>query len=252
MLKQRILPIVLLTGYNVVKSVQFSSFRTLGNPITVCRVYETRGVDELLLLDIRATAEDRGPNLDIVRDISSECFMPLTVGGGISSLEQARQVVRNGADKVAVNSGAIARPQLISEIARELGRQCCVVSIDVRRQQDGQYRVYSRAGRDDTRMGPVGWAKRAEELGAGEILVNSIDQDGTMRGYDLDLVSSVAASVKIPVIAAGGAGSPRHFVEVFRQGGAAAAAAASIFHFTSFTPRIVKETLRDHNIPVRL
>lgn len=252
MLKNRVLPLVLLTGYNVVKSIHFSTYRTLGNPITICRIYESRGVDELVLLDIRATLEKRGPSLDIIRDISGECFMPLTIGGGIASVEQVRQILRAGADKVAVNSEAVANPRLIAEIAQEFGSQCCVVSIDAKLVGEGQYEVYTHGGKQPTGKSPAEWACEAEALGAGEILLNSIDRDGAMQGYDIDLLRSVTSVVSIPVVAAGGAGALEHFPQVFQEAHVSAVAAASMFHFTSFTPMEVKQQLHQCGIAVRL
>ena len=252
MLKHRVLPLVLLTGYNVVKSINFSTYRTLGNPVTICRVYESRGVDELVLLDIRATIENRGPNLDIIRDISGECFMPLTIGGGITNLEQVRKVLRAGADKVSLNSSAIENPSLITEIANEFGAQCCVVSIDAKQTSDGQYEVYTHGGKRASGRKPHDWAQEAEARGAGEVLLNSIDRDGAMNGYDLALLKSVARVVTIPVVAAGGAGKPADFTQAFREADVTAVAAASIFHFTGFTPMDVKRELAASGLPVRL
>jgi imidazole glycerol-phosphate synthase subunit HisF len=252
MLKHRVLPLVLLTGYNVVKSIKFSTYRTLGNPITICRIYESRGVDELVLLDIRATVERRGPNLDIIRDISGECFMPLTIGGGITDVEQVRKILRAGADKVAVNSAAIENPQLVADIAREFGSQCCVVSIDAKQTGAGGYEVYTHGGKQPTGKTPVDWALEVESLGAGEILLNSIDRDGAMQGYDIELLKSVTNVVSIPVVAAGGAGDPKHFCEVFQETHVSAVAAASIYHFTSFTPTEVKRELAACGVAVRL
>lgn len=252
MLKHRVLPLVLLTGYNVVKSSQFATYRTLGNPITVCRIYESRGVDELILLDIRATIENRDPNLDIIRDISGECFMPLTIGGGIRTVEQARKILRAGADKIAINSAAASQPELISGIAREFGSQCCVVSIDVKKTGDHTYAVFTHGGKQHTGLDPVQFAQLAEQHGAGEILINSIDRDGTMQGYDIDLIKRITDVLHIPVIAAGGAGTADHFVELHQQTGVSAMAAASMFHFTSATPMQVKQAMDQAGIPVRL
>ena len=252
MLKHRVLPLVLLTGYNVVKSIKFSTYRTLGNPITICRVYESRGVDELVLLDIRATVEKRGPNIDIIRDISSECFMPMTIGGGITDVEQVRKILRAGADKVAINSSATENPALISDIAHEFGAQCCVVSIDAKLMEDGKYEVYTRGGKHPSGRSPVEWAREAEARGAGEILLNSIDRDGTMQGYDIELLKSVTDVVSIPVVAASGAGKPEHFSQAFREAHVSAVAAASIYHFTSYTPVEVKRELLSAGIAVRL
>lgn len=252
MLKHRVLPLVLLTGYNVVKSVKFSTYRTLGNPITICRIYESRGVDELVLLDIRATVERRGPNLDIIRDISGECFMPLTIGGGITDVEQVRKILRAGADKVAVNSSAIENPQLVADIAREFGSQCCVMSIDAKQTETGGYEVYTQGGKRPTGKSPADWAREVEALGAGEILLNSIDRDGAMQGYDIELLKAVTNAVSIPVVAAGGAGEPKHFSQVFHEAQVSAVAAASIYHFTSSTPMEVKRELNARGIAVRL
>ncbi len=252
MLKTRVLPVVLLTGYNVVKSIRFSTFRTLGNPITVCRIYNARGVDELVLLDIRATPENRQPSLEIISDITSECFMPLTVGGGVKTLKHARDLLRYGADKVAINTAAVENPALITELSRELGAQCVVVSIDAKKQDDGSYRVTTHSGAKVTDLRVEEWAAEAERLGAGEILLNSIDQDGVMQGFDIDLIRSVTAKVSIPVVACGGAGVPEHFSTAVLDGEADAVAAASIYHFTRTTPREVKESMQQHGIPVRL
>lgn len=252
MLKHRVMPLVLLTGYNVVKSISFSTYRILGNPITICRIYESRGVDELVLLDIRATLEGRDPSLDVIRDISGECFMPLTIGGGITKVEQVRKILRAGADKVAVNSAAIENPELIADIAGEFGSQCCVVSIDAKHTEAGHYGVYTHGGKQPTGKSPVDWAREVEALGAGEILLNSIDRDGAMQGYDIELLKSVADAVSIPVVAAGGGGEPKHFTQVFQDAHVSAVAAASIFHFTSFTPMEVKQQLALSGIPVRI
>lgn len=252
MLKRRVMPLVLLTGYNVVKSISFQTYRTLGNPISVCRIYQSRGVDELVLLDIRATMERRGPNLDIIRDISSECFMPLTIGGGITDVDQVRQIIRAGADKVAINSAAIVNPGLIGDIADQFGSQCCVLSVDVKKTVSGDYEVYTHGGKQATGKHPAEWASQAEALGAGEILLNSIDCDGAMQGYDINLIKSVTQAVTIPVIAAGGAGKPDDFPAVFHHGGASSVAAASMFHFTSYTPMDVKQALENAGIAVRL
>jgi cyclase len=252
MLKYRVLPLVLLTGYNVVKSINFSTYRTLGNPITICQIYQSRGVDELVLLDIRAAVEGRGPNIDIIRDVSSECFMPLTIGGGITNLEQVRNILRAGADKVSINSSAIETPQLIVDISGEFGSQSCVVSIDAKRIKQGVYEVYTHGGKRSTGRSPADWAQEAQVLGAGEILLNSIDRDGTMQSYDIDLLKSVTNVVSIPVVMAGGAGEPKHFPPAFIEGKASAVAAASIFHFTSTTPMDVKQELLKSGLAVRL
>jgi cyclase len=209
-------------------------------------------VDELVLLDIRASTEGRGPNLDIIRDISGECFMPLTIGGGITSLEQVREILRAGADKVAINTGAFENPRLIENIAKEFGTQCCVASIDVIKNNQKKYEVCTKAGKNFTGKSPIDWAREVEQLGAGEILLNSIDLDGTMKGYDINLLRSVSEAVNIPVIAAGGAGVPEHFNEVFKKTKISAVAAASIFHFTNHTPADIKKSLSSQGISVRI
>jgi len=246
------MPVVLLNGYNVVKSIQFGVFRTLGNPITVSQIYDARGVDELIFLDIRATSEGRPPHLDIVSEITSQCFMPLTVGGGVKSVQDAAELLRCGADKVSINTAAVQNPHLITELSRRFGAQCVVVSIDCKKSVDGNYVVYTHAGKQATSLNPSAWAQEAERLGAGEILLNSIDHDGKMDGYDLELILSVASSVTVPVIACGGAGKPADFADAITQGKAAAVAAASIYHFTSTTPLSVKQYLHQQGIPVRL
>lgn len=251
MLKTRILPIVLLTGYNVVKSIRFGAFRTLGNPISVARVYDSRCVDEMVLLDIRATIEKRSPNLEIISDISSECFMPLTVGGGVTSVEQAREILRYGADKIVINTAAVEDPMLISALSHNFGAQCVVVSIDAKK-VDGGYRVCTHSGNQVTELVPDSWAVEAQRLGAGEIILNSIDRDGTMDGFDVELISNVTSKLRIPVVAAGGAGRLEDFAEVIVQSGAKAIAAASVYHFTSITPMMVKEYLQKCGVPTRL
>ncbi|MDK9723674.1 MAG: imidazole glycerol phosphate synthase cyclase subunit [Sterolibacteriaceae bacterium MAG5] len=248
--KTRVIPVVLLTGYNVVKSIQFKTYRTIGNPVAVARVYDARNVDELILLDIRASPEERMPACDIVSDITSECFMPLTVGGGVKSVAHAEALLRSGADKIAINSGGLADPSLIKALSREFGAQCVVVSIDAVSTSDG-YLVATDGARQTTTLDARDWARKCEALGAGEILLTSVEKDGTMSGYDLDLVKAISASVRIPVIASGGAGLPSHCVGAISSG-AAAVAAASMFHFTKITPQEVKEELQREGFPTRL
>lgn len=253
MLKTRIIPILLFKNPEIglVKSIQFNRMRTVGNPVNAARVYNSRNVDELIFLDIGARRDSRPINLRAVKEIFNECFMPLTVGGKVESLTDVRTLLLAGADKVSVNTAAIENPYLISEIATSYGNQCIVVSIDAKKTPDG-YKVFSHAGQYPTGLDPVSWAKQAEKLGAGEILINSVDRDGTMTGYDIQLVRMVAAAVKIPVIAAGGAGEPDHFVQVIKKTGVSAVAAASIFHFTQYTPQSVKLDMQTAGIPVRL
>jgi cyclase len=252
MLKTRVIPVVLLNGYNVVKSIQFRVFRNLGSPITVSRIYDSRGVDELVLLDIKATIHNQEPAIDIIADISTECFMPLTIGGGIKTIEHARALLANGADKVAINSEAVQSPEFITALASEFGAQCVMVSIDVKKNASGKRTVHTHAGTRATELDPVKWAVKSEERGAGEILLTSIDQDGTMKGYDLELIERVCQAVSIPVIASGGAGNYEHMHQVLAQGKASAVAAASIYHFTEQTPLGAKQYLQEKGIPVRL
>jgi cyclase len=216
------------------------------------KVYNMREVDELIFLDISATREGRSPDGNTVDEIADECFMPLTVGGGISTVEDVRMLLQVGADKVAINSAAVQNPDLIRDVAILFGSQCVVVSIDVRRMPNGHDIVFTESGSRDTGMDPVAWARQAEQMGAGELLLTSIDRDGTMMGYDLDLIQRVCQSVSIPVIASGGAGSYEHMSQALIEGGASAVAAASIFHFTQQTPLEAKRYLHDRGIAVRL
>lgn len=251
MLKVRIIPTLLWKGFGLVKGVSFNSWRRVGSVLPALKVYNTRDVDELILVDIAASLAGDMPDADAISDFSDECAVPLTVGGGITSVEQIVLLLRAGADKVSVNSTAYDKPQLINEAAARFGSQCVVASVDVRRMEDGAYRCFSHAGTVDTGCEPVVWARELADRGAGEILLTSIDRDGTMQGYDLELTSAVAAAVEVPVIASGGAGNYQHMVEAVLEAGASAVAAASIFHFTEQTPAEAKEWLAQAGIPVR-
>lgn len=250
MLKVRVMPTLLFKDVGLVKGVQFDSWRRVGSAIQAIKVYNMRGVDELVFVDITATREGREPDFATIDELADECFMPMTVGGGVRSVEDVRGLLSVGADKVAINSAAIENPDLIRKVADRFGAQCVVVSIDTRLEPDGRRQVYSHAGTQPTGLDPVVWAERAQEMGAGEILLTSIDRDGTMTGYDLELVASVARRVSIPVIASGGAGQYQHMAEAL-DAGASALAAASIFHFTQLTPLEAKRFLQDR-YPVRL
>ncbi len=250
--KIRVIPTLLFKDHGLVKGVGFDSWRRLGAALQAVKVYNLREVDELVFLDIRATAEDRGPDLSTVDELADECFMPLTVGGGVRSLDDVKKLLRAGADKVAINTAGVQHPGLIREGADQFGSQCIVVSIDAKRQPDGRYEVFTHAGTVPTGKDPVSIARIAESLGAGEILLTSIDRDGTMLGYDLELLSLVTQGVAIPVIASGGAGSYAHMADAIVQGQASAVAAASMFHFTEQTPVEAKRYLRAQGIPVRL
>jgi cyclase len=251
MLKVRVMPTLLYKAPTLVKGIGFDSWRRVGTLMQAIKVYNLRQVDELVFLDITATEEGRPPDMELVDDFANECFMPLTVGGGIRSIEDVRKLLRVGADKVAVNSAATERPALISEIASEFGSQCVVVSIDVKRSEDGRYSAWTHSGRQPTDIDPVKLAIESERLGAGEILLTSIDRDGTMSGYDVELTRLVTKAVTIPVIASGGAGNYAHMEEALVEGGASAVAAASIFHFTQQTPLEAKRYLRSRGILTR-
>lgn len=252
MLKIRVLPTLLYKDVGLVKGSHFDSSRRIGGVQQAIKVYNLREVDELIFLDVAATPAKRRPDFQLIDEIADECFMPLTVGGGVRTLEDVQQLLAVGADKVAINTAAIETPQLVREAAQTFGNQCVVVSIDALRCPDGTYVVRSRCGTQVTQQNPVSWAREVEALGAGEILLTSIDRDGTMQGYDIELIRAVSETVSVPVIASGGAGSYHHMVEVLQQTSAAAVAAASMFHFTEQTPREAKLYLQAHALPVRL
>lgn len=251
MLKARIMPTLLFKDVGLVKGVRFDSWRRVGSVMQAVKVYNMREVDELVFLDVTATIQGRPPDFTTVDEIADECFMPLTVGGGVRTAEDVRQLLQVGADKVALNTAAITTPELIREIADRFGSQCAVVSIDAIRRPDGSYETCVQAGRTPTGLDPVRVAVEVERRGAGEILLTSIDRDGTMSGYDVELVRQVASAVSISVIASGGAGRYEHMREALTAG-ATAVAAASIFHFTEQTPVQAKHYLRSHGISVRL
>lgn len=252
MLKPRVMPTLLHKDLGLVKGVRFDSWRRVGSAMQAVKVYNMREVDELVFLDITATREGREPDYELVDDLADECFMPLTVGGGVRTVEHFERLLKVGADKVAVNTALIERPEIIAEAAATFGAQCVVVSIDVLRSPDGGLEVMTRSGTEPTGRDPVELAREAQERGAGEILLTSIDRDGTMEGYDLDLTRDVAVAVTIPVIASGGAGEYRHLAEALLDAGASAVAAASMFHFTEQTPLEAKHHLRSCGIAVRV
>ncbi len=251
MLKVRVIPTLLWKNVTLVKGISFNSWRRIGTVIPAVKVYNTREVDELVLLDIAATLEERPPDFESVDDISGDCFVPLTVGGGIRTMEHIRSLLRSGADKVAINSAAYENPELIRDAAERFGSQCIVGSIDARRMGDGHFECFSHCGRQATGRELGAWARAIENCGAGEILITSIERDGTMEGYDLEMIKTVTDQVRIPVIASGGAGNYQHMLEAIQAGGASAVAAASIFHFTEQTPLEAKKFLAENNIPVR-
>lgn len=252
MLKTRVMPTLLFKDLGLVKGVSFDSWRRVGSVMQAIKVYNLREVDELVFLDITATPEGRTPDFATVDEIADECFMPLTVGGGLSRVEDVRRLLQVGADKVALNSALVSDPSLIRAVARQFGSQCIVASIDAKRTAAGGHEVFTHSGTRPTGLDPVALARQAEELGSGEILLTSIDCDGTMAGYDIDLIRRVSAAVTIPVIASGGAGNYDHMAAALLDGGASAVAAASIFHFTQQTPLEAKLFLKARGLPVRL
>ena len=251
MLAKRIIPCLDVRDGKVVKGVNFVGIKEVGDPVELAMEYDRQGADEICFLDITATHEGRGTMVDVVRRTAQNVFVPLTVGGGISSVDDIRNILRAGADKVSINSAAVRNPKLISEAAEIFGSQCVVVAIDAKRREDGSFTVVISGGRIDTGMDAVQWAKQVQQLGAGEILLTSMDTDGVKNGFDLELTNAVSQAVTIPVIASGGCGCLEHFSQVFEKTGADAALAASLFHFKELTVSQVKEHLRECGIPAR-
>lgn len=251
MLKIRIIPTLLWKQFGLVKGVGFDSWRRVGPVLPAIKVYNTRDVDELVLVDILANSTGDEPDYDSIADFAAECRVPFTVGGGVRSVDHIRQLLRSGADKIALNTAALENPDLVAEGAALFGAQCVVASIDACRHADGSYEVFSHSGTRPTGRDPFTWAREVAGRGAGEILITSIDRDGTMCGYDLELISRVVEAVDVPVIASGGAGNYDHLVEAVTQGGAAAVAAASIFHFTEQTPEEAKRHLERAGLAIR-
>lgn len=249
---KRIIPCLDVKNGRVVKGVNFIDLRDVGDPVVLARHYSDAGADEIVFLDITATYEERRTVADVVERTAKQVFVPLTVGGGIRSLEDFQQLLRAGADKISVNSAAVADPTLISRAAERFGSQCVVLAIDARHRPEGGFEVVVTGGRTPTGRDAVEWAKEGERLGAGEILLTSMDADGTKAGFDLEMTRAVTAAVGIPVIASGGCGSLSHFAEVFEEADADAALAASLFHFGELTVPQVKAYLKDRGVPVRL
>ena len=247
----RVIPCLDVAEGRVVKGVNFVDLKDAGDPVEQARAYDKAGADELCFLDISASHEGRGTLLDVVRRTAKVCFMPLTVGGGVRTVEDSRALLLAGADKVAINSAAVARPQLIADIAARFGSQCVVASVDARRTDDGQWEIYTHGGREPTGIDAVEYAAKAARLGAGELLVTSMDGDGTQAGYDLSLTRTIAEKVDIPVIASGGVGTLDHLVDGVREGGASAVLAASIFHFGTYSISDAHKALRDAGLPAR-
>jgi cyclase len=252
MLVKRIIPCLDVTGGRVVKGVNFVNLRDAGDPVELAARYNEQGADELVFLDITASSDNRDTMVDVVARTAREVFIPLTVGGGIRGVEDARRILHAGADKVSVNTAAVHRPELISELSKEFGAQAVVLAIDARRNAFGAWNVFTKGGRHDEGIDAVEWARRGEQLGAGEILLTSMDTDGTKTGFDNDLTRAVRAATGVPVIASGGAGKLQDFLDVFRNAGADAALAASIFHYGTYTVGDLKNYLHAHGETVRL
>lgn len=251
MLKVRVIPTLLYKSVGLVKGIGFDSWRRVDTVLPAIKVYNMREVDELILVDIEATSEGKEPDYESIRDFSRECFVPFCVGGGIRNIEQIRKLLRAGADKVAINSAAYENLELITEGAKLFGSQCIVASIDCRK-INGEYHCYSHNGQKDTGYLVEEWAKKVVDAGAGEILLTSVELDGTMEGYDIEMIKKVTDIVNVPVIASGGAGNYEHMYKAVAVGKASAVAAASIYHFTEQTPKEAKEYLGERGIPVRM
>ena len=250
MLAKRIIPCLDMTQGRVVKGIQFVNFRDAGDPVKLAKEYDKQGADELVFLDITATVENRDILLDVVRKTAKEVVIPFSVGGGVRTVSDMRTILRAGADKVSVNTGAFKNPKLISDCAKEFGSQCVVLSLDGKK-VGKDWNVFINGGRTDTSVSAIDWAKKAVKFGAGEILLTSIDTDGTKKGFNVALTRQVSQAVSVPVIASGGAGKLKDFVEIFNKGFADAALAASLFHFGELTIQEVKDYLNERDIPVR-
>jgi len=250
-LAKRIIPCLDVTGGRVVKGVHFVNLRDAGDPVELAERYNAQGADELVFLDITASSDAREIMANVVARTARRVFIPLTVGGGIRSVEDAHGILLSGADKVSINTAAVRRPELIHELSQEFGAQAVVLAIDAKRNNRGSWNVFTRGGRDDESIDAIEWAQHGESLGAGEILLTSMDTDGVRGGFDCELTSAVSRATHIPVIASGGAGKPADFERVLTEGRADAALAASIFHYGDYTVADLKSFLREHNVPVR-
>lgn len=252
MLKKRIIPCLDIKDGKVVKGIHFEGLKEVGDPVELAKRYDTQGADEIVFLDITATHENRDTIYELIEKAASSLSIPLTVGGGIRTLEDFKKILLSGADKVSVNSAAITNPDLINEAAKEFGSQCVVVAIDAKKREDGSgYDVYVKGGRENTGLDLVEWAKECMKRGAGEILLTSMDKDGTKSGYDLNMLKVVEKAVNLPLIASGGCGSDEDIIEVFKQTNCDAALVASLFHYETSNVKQVKEKLKNNNIPVR-
>lgn len=252
MLSVRIIPCLDVKNGRVVKGVNFVNLIDAGDPVEQAKAYEQQGADELVFLDITASSDNRAIMRDVVERTASECFMPLTVGGGLRTLEDIRLMLNAGADKVSLNTSAITNPDLVSQASAKFGNQCIVVAIDAKRDGENKWSVYTHGGRNKTELDAVEWAREVERRGAGEILLTSMDADGTKDGYDIALTRAVSDAITIPVIASGGCGTLQHMVDVVKDGGASAVLAASVFHFGTYTIKQAKRELAKNGIPARL
>ncbi len=253
MLSKRIIPCLDVHGGRVVKGVNFVNLRDAGDPVEIAQMYDKAGADELVFLDITASSDARGILLDVVRETARKVFIPFTVGGGIRTVHDFRDILKEGADKISINSSAVKTPELITEAALKFGSQCVVVAIDVKKRESASgYDVYINGGRINTGLDAVEWAKKVQSLGAGEILLTSMNADGTKEGYDIDITSEISSELDIPVIASGGAGKLEHFKDVFTRGKADAALAASLFHYKEMEIMDLKKYLKNENIEVRI
>ncbi|NQU62615.1 MAG: imidazole glycerol phosphate synthase subunit HisF [Rhodospirillales bacterium] len=251
MLKVRIIPCLDVNAGRVVKGVNFVDLIDAGDPVEQAQIYDKAGADELCFLDITASSDDRETIFDVVRDTAEHCFMPLTVGGGVRTVDDIRKLLLAGSDKVAINTAAVKNPDFVGEAAEKFGSQCIVVSVDVKSTGPGQYEIFTHGGREGTGIEAIGWCKRMADLGCGEILLTSMDRDGTKSGFDLDLTRTVSDAVSVPVIASGGVGTLDHLVEGVVQGHASAVLAASIFHFGTYTIAEAKAHMAAHGAAVR-
>lgn len=252
MLKTRIIPCLDVKDGRVVKGVNFTSLIDAGDPVEQAKIYDKGGADELCFLDISASSEGRSTMLDVVRKVAEECFMPLTVGGGVRTVEDVRNLLLAGSDKVSINTAAIKNPELINEASNKFGAQCIVVAIDAKKTAENKFEIFTHGGKTPTGIDAVLWAKEVQSRGAGEILLTSMDRDGTKKGFDLEITKTISDAVSIPVIASGGVGELQHFVDGVRLGHASALLAASIFHFGVYSIKQVKEFMAENKIPVRL
>lgn len=252
MLAKRIIPCLDVKDGRVVKGVNFVNLTDVGDPVDAAKAYYKAGCDELVFLDITATHEERDTTVDMVRRVAEQVFIPFTVGGGIRSVEDMNKMLKAGADKVSVNSSAVANPQLIADCAEKFGNQCVVVAIDAKKVEDGSWHVFVAGGRKDTGIDLLDWAKKVVSLGAGEILLTSMDKDGTKSGFDIEMLNAVANVVTVPIIASGGAGNSQHILEVFEQTPATGALAASIFHYGEVSIADTKQAMRQSGIEVRV